>query len=96
MSVKQGLITKISEELFSLGRVPEMNIKKIKKIFNHDFGNNYEYLYIYEGYYKGEFKPSKKEVHRLIWMKTKDVLSDVEKNPKRYAPVFLEVIKKIK
>lgn len=65
--------------------------KDFSFIYKAEFDNGlteYEYDYVFVGFYNGDININKDEVSDYKWIKIKDLLDDIQKNSKKYAPWF--------
>lgn len=66
-------------------------------IYKAEFDNGlteYEYDHVFVGFYDGDININKEEVHDYKWIKIVDLIEDIKKHPKKYAPWFKIIMDK--
>jgi len=73
--------------------------KVFEIIYKADVGNDlteWEYDHIFFGMYNGNpIMPNPEEVSEYEWKTIEDIKEDIKNNPEKYAPWFVEILKKI-
>ncbi len=80
----------------------EMGIKcPLKEVFSFIYKaklgdlTEYEFDHVFIGHFNGRPKPNKEEADGWKWIKTRELIKDVKKNPDKYTAWFKKIFKKV-
>lgn len=94
-SVYQAACRRLQEEL----GIETENLDEIQSfVYRYTFENGlteFEYDHILIGEYRGGWIENPEEVEEVRWVKIKDLIADIQKNPEHYTPWFMIALKKV-
>jgi len=94
-SYLEGAKREMQEEMFDKHKLPKIRLEKLFKI-RKNADKDFEFVTVYKAIYNGKFYMDPIEVDSYKFMEMKQLLKDMNDNPKKYTQSLIFILKEYK